>query len=781
MNRRRIHLMSRIECINLQIERISNLKSVSVNSFLTELYTLKERLNDKTFRIAVVGEFSSGKSTFINAVIGKDVLKHAATETTATVTYIHNVLKDDPRKNTCEIEYVEGNREKYPHLDKLRDYTTVNSNMNVAESIKSVSIYVNFLNVDYPILIADTPGLNGIADRHREITLEEIKKAHACIYLLSSNGVKSTDSDFINILLNYQKRFIFIQNFIDLLRISEGETLQSKINKDIDNLNVCLGEDTASVNYDLFGISAVKALAAKDLSKTKVFEEDEFEIVDRKKLYEESNFSDFENCLYNIINSGEYLKVIESSAIYTLNQIIKRIKNNLDEECKLNDKLMESDDKTKILEKAQKIIDHINSQKNDQKKRLEKFIISRDSENRRSLCEFIKRWLDMFFSFINKDLDEKIKTYEDFVTFADYNDGYDPPKYYSKYLTNQINGELIPDIDSRIQDNLSHLYDEAIIRVSSFITSITKTKETIDIDIDSKATEFNESSIKSDFEKCEIELSDKRSRIENIEATIRSEIIQKTAVENDLYTERQRLVSSQEQYERDKKILGGDPGVKKKKVPKTNYVDRTGFLHGFRDWLFGKRTETYWVEEDDYAEQNNWKRRKKELEEKNKMIQERHMHLLNVLNEKKSNLQDQIQINSNAVIRLKKDIAELEKRAEREKEIYKETLKANKNEYCENEKRKLKEEIHKVLLDEDFDFSVICKLHKHINETDLNNLPAIQRKVLEYYDDSVKLRIESLNAVISGNKAELEKKYELSKKELSLLNDVIKKINEIKG
>ena len=196
--------------------------------------------------------------------------------------------------------------------------------------------------------------------------------------------------------------------------------------------------------------------------------------------------------------------------------------------------------------------------------------------------------------------------------------------------------------------------------------------------------------------------------------------------------------------------------------------------------MFGKRTETYWVEEDDYAEQNNWKKRKNELEEKNQKIQERHMYRLNALNEKKSHLQDQIQINSNAVIRLKNDIANLEKRAEREKEIYERTLKANKHEYCENEKRKLKEEINKVLLDEDFDLSVICKLHKHIDETDLYNLPTIQKKVLEYYDDSVKLRVESLNAVISGNKAELDQKYELSKKELSLLNDIEKKLNDIR-
>ena len=50
-------------------------------------------MNDDEIRIAVVGEFSSGKSTFINALIGKDILNHATKETTAVITRLINVKK----------------------------------------------------------------------------------------------------------------------------------------------------------------------------------------------------------------------------------------------------------------------------------------------------------------------------------------------------------------------------------------------------------------------------------------------------------------------------------------------------------------------------------------------------------------------------------------------------------------------------------------------------------------------------------------------------------------
>lgn len=45
-------------------------KDIIQNSILAdELDNVISRLKDKSFRLAVVGEFSSGKSTFLNAIL----------------------------------------------------------------------------------------------------------------------------------------------------------------------------------------------------------------------------------------------------------------------------------------------------------------------------------------------------------------------------------------------------------------------------------------------------------------------------------------------------------------------------------------------------------------------------------------------------------------------------------------------------------------------------------------------------------------------------------------
>ena len=147
------------------------------------------------------------------------------------------------------------------------------------------------------------------------------------------------------------------------------------------------------------------------------------------------------------------------------------------------------------------------------------------------------------------------------------------------------------------------------------------------------------------------------------------------------------------------------------------------------------------------------------------------------LEKKKKGLQDEIGMNTSAIERLKIDIADLEQRAAREKEIYEKTLRANKQEFCDNERRKLKEEFENALLDSSRDSSAISKMKSHIDEVDRRNLPTVQKKVIKYYDDAVKARLTNLQDLIEGSENELDSKYEISKKEMNILLDILRKLN----
>src|SRR5690606_29884195 len=53
------------------------------------LNELNEDIDNDFYTVMVVGEFKHGKSTFINALIGKDIMPRGVTPTTATINTVH--------------------------------------------------------------------------------------------------------------------------------------------------------------------------------------------------------------------------------------------------------------------------------------------------------------------------------------------------------------------------------------------------------------------------------------------------------------------------------------------------------------------------------------------------------------------------------------------------------------------------------------------------------------------------------------------------------------------
>lgn len=69
-------------------EIITSLNSAESDFFIKTFQALKNRYYDPEFRLAIIGNFSCGKSTFLNALIGRELLSTSVLPTTAIPTYI---------------------------------------------------------------------------------------------------------------------------------------------------------------------------------------------------------------------------------------------------------------------------------------------------------------------------------------------------------------------------------------------------------------------------------------------------------------------------------------------------------------------------------------------------------------------------------------------------------------------------------------------------------------------------------------------------------------------
>ncbi len=177
---------------------------------------LVHKLEEDRFHLVVVGEFNHGKTTFVNALLGHDVLPTGVTPTTAT---IHHLKYADAPEAT--VAYVSGKRESIPFPD-VKQFV-VGGGRTTEE--------VDFLEVGYPapllkerILLVDTPGVNDLSLQRADITYSYIPRADAVLFLLDAGQIlKESERVFLEdkLLRASRDKIVFVITKWDLLNAEE--------------------------------------------------------------------------------------------------------------------------------------------------------------------------------------------------------------------------------------------------------------------------------------------------------------------------------------------------------------------------------------------------------------------------------------------------------------------------------------------------------------------------------------------------------------------------------
>ena len=152
-----------------------------------ELKRIVEKQNDKVLNMAVVGEFSSGKSSFINALLRENLLE---TDVIQGTTVASTLIRYDAEKTLC----VSGEGGRGKKIQKTESAAALAKLLRIYTSGEQKEIDVHHLEVGYPsdflnqgICIIDTPGTNSLEQWHEDVTKKAIREqADACIVLTSA-------------------------------------------------------------------------------------------------------------------------------------------------------------------------------------------------------------------------------------------------------------------------------------------------------------------------------------------------------------------------------------------------------------------------------------------------------------------------------------------------------------------------------------------------------------------------------------------------------------------
>lgn len=203
-----------------------------------ELKQLFERIVSSDFEMAVVATMSSGKSTLINAMLGRELLPARNEATTATLAKIHDI---DGANNFTGKSFDKDHKE----LVSCNPLTLENMNtLNDNPETSVIEIYGDILGIeskDLQLVLTDTPGPNNSrTDEHKEHTYSLLQADYKPMILYVLNGTQLETNDD-NSLLNdvakamnsggrqAQERFIFVLNKADEFDPAKGEDVPKKV------------------------------------------------------------------------------------------------------------------------------------------------------------------------------------------------------------------------------------------------------------------------------------------------------------------------------------------------------------------------------------------------------------------------------------------------------------------------------------------------------------------------------------------------------------------------
>lgn len=152
-------------------------KELGFNDFESRLNQISSTLNNGNAELIIplVGEFSAGKTTIINALTDSKALECATRPTTATIYTIHF------SSDSCKA-YVHDNKGNTTEISEISEL----KNDNLGEAVV-VDVFDTSNKVPESIVIVDTPGLSSQDIKHRQTLVNFLPQADAIILVSDIN------------------------------------------------------------------------------------------------------------------------------------------------------------------------------------------------------------------------------------------------------------------------------------------------------------------------------------------------------------------------------------------------------------------------------------------------------------------------------------------------------------------------------------------------------------------------------------------------------------------
>jgi ribosome biogenesis GTPase A len=305
-----------------QLSRVVQIPELQPASF----QRLLEKLRQNRFNLVILGAFKRGKSSLINALLGRQLLPTGIVPLTSVVTILGY-----GDKLHIQVHFNQGeSRQISP--DELPDYITEKGNPRNHKGVREVEIAYPSDYLSDGVRIIDTPGVGSVYSHNSEVAYNYLPQVDAAVFVVTVDPpLSAAEQEFLKDIREYVHKLFFVLNKIDYVDAPERQEALEFTAK-------VLQTNLKTEKISIFPMSAKLAMRGKSNGHPELLEASllpEFEDHLRQFLYKEKGrvllISCINGALKALTDSTLALKVERQASALSVKELEERVTRFNDE------------------------------------------------------------------------------------------------------------------------------------------------------------------------------------------------------------------------------------------------------------------------------------------------------------------------------------------------------------------------------------------------------------------------------------------------------------------
>ena len=181
-----------------------------------QLDAVRDQLRQDRFRVLVAGEAKRGKSTLLNALLGRDVLPTGAVPVTALAT----TVRDDGHEGVT-VRFTDGRIEQHPS-QSLPGFVTQAANPDNRLGLAEVVLHLHAPLLAAGVELVDSPGTGSVHGQNTDEARAALRTMDAAVFVLTADPpISAAERDLLAQVASASVHTFVVLNKADL--ISPGD------------------------------------------------------------------------------------------------------------------------------------------------------------------------------------------------------------------------------------------------------------------------------------------------------------------------------------------------------------------------------------------------------------------------------------------------------------------------------------------------------------------------------------------------------------------------------